>query len=77
MHSHMKTTEGEDVSLGYCPLDLYSGDKDRVTKALHSLWNVWIGSSGSINNLRVFVEGQMLRPSTLVSVLVCAWKCVL
>ncbi|TCD63299.1 Inositol-pentakisphosphate 2-kinase [Steccherinum ochraceum] len=63
MHSHLKTTESEDVALGYCPLDLYSGDKERVTKALHTLWDIWIGSSGKVNNLRVFVEGHMLKPS--------------
>lgn len=67
MHSHYKSTEGQDVSLGYCPLDLYSGEEERVRKALNSLWDVWIGSSGSVNNLRIFVEGHMLRPSTLVS----------
>ncbi|KAI0783102.1 inositol-pentakisphosphate 2-kinase [Abortiporus biennis] len=63
MHSHLKSTDGENVSLGYCPLDLFSGDTDRVKKALNTLWDVWIGSSGSVNNLRIFVEGQMLRPS--------------
>jgi len=67
MHSHLKSTEGEDVSLGYCPLDLYSGDEGRVKKALHTLWDAWIGSSGSVNNFRVFVEGQMLKPSSLPS----------
>lgn len=67
MHAHLKSTEGEEVSLGYCPLDLYSGDKIRVTKALHALWDAWIGSSGAANNLRVFVDGTMLRPNSLVS----------
>ncbi|THH29797.1 hypothetical protein EUX98_g4396 [Antrodiella citrinella] len=65
MHSHLKTTESEDVALGYCPLDLYSGDKDRVIKALHTLWDIWIGSSGGVNNLKVFVEGQVVKPTTL------------
>lgn len=63
MHSHLKFTEGEEVSLGFCPLDLYSGDEERVTKAIHTLWDVWIGSSGAVNNLRVFVEGQMVKPT--------------
>ncbi|OBZ65669.1 Inositol-pentakisphosphate 2-kinase [Grifola frondosa] len=63
MHAHLKTTQGEDVSLGYCPLDLFSGEEARVTRALHALWDVWIGSSGGVNNLRVFVDGQMLRPT--------------
>ncbi|KAI0078850.1 hypothetical protein K474DRAFT_1706046 [Panus rudis PR-1116 ss-1] len=67
MHSHLKAGEGEDVSLGYCPLDLYSGEEERVKKALVALWDVWIGSSGSVNNLKVFVDGHILRPSTLPS----------
>ena len=66
MHSYLKFTEGEEVSLGFCPLDLYSGDAERVTKAIHTLWDVWIGSSGAVNNLRVFVEGQMVKPTILV-----------
>ncbi len=66
MHSHLKSSEGEEVSLGYCPLDLYSGQEDRIKKALHALWDVWIGSSGSVNNLRVFVDGQIVSPSLLV-----------
>ena len=71
MHSHLKTTESEDVALGFCPLDLDSGNEERITKALHTLWDIWIGSSGGVNNLRVFVEGQMLKPSTLVRRDVC------
>ncbi|PSS36810.1 hypothetical protein PHLCEN_2v1354 [Hermanssonia centrifuga] len=67
MHSHLKSSEGEEVSLGYCPLDLYSGQEDRIKKALHALWDVWIGSSGSVNNLRVFVDGQIVSPSLLPS----------
>ncbi|KAI0692002.1 inositol-pentakisphosphate 2-kinase [Cytidiella melzeri] len=67
MHAHMKSTSGEDVSLGYCPLDLYSGDESRVTKAIHYLWDGWVGSSGQINNLRIFVGGSILKPSLLVS----------
>ena len=63
----MKSTDGHDVSLGYCPLDLFSGDELRVKKAIHSLWDAWIGSSGQVNNLRVFVGGTMLKPSLLVS----------
>ena len=63
MHAHLKSTQGADVSLGYCPLDLFSGDAARVTRALHALWDVWIGSGGAVNNLRVFVAGKMLKPT--------------
>ena len=77
MHSHLKTAGSEDVALGYCPLDLYSGDEARVLKALHTLWDIWIGSSGGVNHLRVFVEGHMLKPSTLVSSTQCPSPLVL
>ncbi|KAI0723907.1 inositol-pentakisphosphate 2-kinase [Cerioporus squamosus] len=69
MHAHLKSTQGEDVSLGYCPLDLFSGDAERVTRALHTLWDVWIGSGGAVNNLRVFVQGKMLKPTADVMTL--------
>ncbi|EIW60279.1 inositol-pentakisphosphate 2-kinase [Trametes versicolor FP-101664 SS1] len=62
MHAHMKSTQGEDVALGYCPLDLYSGDATRVEKALRALWDVWIGTGGKVNNLKVFVEGKIIKP---------------
>lgn len=51
------------MSLGYCPLDLFSGDKDRVTKAIHSLWNAWTDSNGTVNNLKIFVRGNVIPPS--------------
>ncbi|KAI0372990.1 inositol-pentakisphosphate 2-kinase [Pilatotrama ljubarskyi] len=63
MHAHLKSTQGEDVALGYCPLDLYSGDEDRMQKALGALWDVWVGSGGAVNNLHVFVHGKMLKPT--------------
>lgn len=62
MHAHMKSTQNEDVALGYCPLDLYSGDATRVEKALRALWDVWIGTGGKVNNLKVFVEGKIVKP---------------
>lgn len=67
MHSHFKSTQGEEVSLGYCPLDLYSGNETRVRKALIDLWDVWVGSSGNVNNMRVFVEGHTVVPSLQVT----------
>ncbi|KAI0647391.1 inositol-pentakisphosphate 2-kinase [Trametes meyenii] len=62
MHAHLKSTQGEDVSLGYCPLDLYSGAEKRVAGAVHALWDAWIGSGGGVNNLRVFIKGKVLKP---------------
>jgi inositol-pentakisphosphate 2-kinase len=70
MHSHMRSKEVKDIAakaLEYCPLDLYSGDPERVKKALHGLWEVWVGTSGATNNLRVFVDGHILRPNATVS----------
>ena len=47
----------------YCPLELYSSDPERVKKAVYALWDDWIQSSGTINNLRVFANGRVLDPS--------------
>ena len=58
MHAHLKRAHGEEASLGYCPLDLFSGDAARVTRALHTLWDIWIDTGAKVNNLRVFVGGQ-------------------
>ncbi|KAF8651488.1 hypothetical protein AX16_004786 [Volvariella volvacea WC 439] len=62
MHSQLKSGVDE-VPLGYCPLDLYSGDRRRMTKAIHALWDAWIQSTGSMNNLKVFVNGAQIHPS--------------
>ncbi len=63
MHAHLKSAQGETVALGYCPLDLFSRDRQRVARALRTLWDVWIASGAAVNNLRVFVEGQKLAPT--------------
>lgn len=47
----------------YCPLELYSSDPERVKKALYALWDDWIQSNGTINMLRIFVNGKTLDPS--------------
>ncbi|KAG7087645.1 hypothetical protein E1B28_013593 [Marasmius oreades] len=57
-HPH---AQGE-VALGYCPLDLFSNDESRVRKALYALWDAWVESGGKVNNLKVFVDGKILRP---------------
>lgn len=63
MHAHLKSAQGESVASGYCPLDLFSRDRQRVARALRTLWGVWIASGATVNNLRVFTEGQKLAPT--------------
>ena len=63
MHAHLKHTEGVNAAMQFCPLDLFSGSKARVERALEGLWNSWIQSNGSINNLRIFSRGRILLPS--------------
>jgi len=52
----------------YCPLELYSSDPERVKKALYALWDDWMGSNGTINMLRIFVNGKVLDPSEVCAV---------
>ena len=63
MHAHEKIRAGETAAMGYCPLDLFSGERERVSKALSNLWEAWVQSDGRINNLKVFVEGALIQPS--------------
>ncbi|KAH9901480.1 inositol-pentakisphosphate 2-kinase [Cubamyces lactineus] len=72
MHTHLKRTAQskgahDDTGGGeiqsYCPLDLFADDPARVRQALHALWDTWVASGGTVNNLRVFVRGKMLRPN--------------
>lgn len=60
LHQHYKGAESS-----YCPLDLYSGDRMRVRKALDGLWEQWHHSDGEKNNLRVFVDGKKILPSNV------------
>ncbi|KAI5475026.1 inositol-pentakisphosphate 2-kinase [Pseudohyphozyma bogoriensis] len=68
MHSYLKaipiSTE-EAVKrhqTSYCPLDLFSSDKNRVELAIERLWDGWVASSGKANNLRLFLDGKRLDP---------------
>jgi inositol-pentakisphosphate 2-kinase len=63
MHAHLKQTEGVIAAMQYCPLDLFSGSKERVETAIEGLWDSWVQSNGSINTLRIFNYGKMVLPS--------------
>lgn len=63
MHAHLKQIEGVTATIQYCPLDLFSGIKERVETAIEGLWDSWIQSNGSINNLRIFSHGKMVLPT--------------
>ncbi|PWN52175.1 hypothetical protein IE53DRAFT_327161 [Violaceomyces palustris] len=67
MHAVLKASH-EDLPLErwsslYDPLDLYSGDKERITKAIKALFRDWIDSKGTTNNLRFFCQGMIVDPS--------------
>lgn len=63
MHSHYRSQTDNAVLLSYCPLDLFSSNEIRIKRAIRSLWDGWLISEGSANNLRVFVHGNMIRPT--------------
>ncbi|KAF8205677.1 inositol-pentakisphosphate 2-kinase [Mycena galopus ATCC 62051] len=68
MHSHLKAQQGQRVSPGYCPLDLFSLDESRMKTALDGLWDAWIDSSGAINNFKIFVRGRQILPDDRSSI---------
>jgi len=61
-HADKKKSPGAHVAF-YCPLELYSPDQQRVKKALYALWDDWEQSDGTINMLRIFVNGKVLHPN--------------
>jgi len=63
MHSCHKVQTGGVAALGYCPLDLFSRDKTRIRRAITCLWDAWAESNGTVNNLKIFVDGEMALPS--------------
>jgi hypothetical protein len=63
MHAYFKQTEGKRAATHYCPLDLFSGSKGRLETALGGLWDSWIQSNGSINNMRIFNHGKIVLPN--------------
>ncbi|KAH7920689.1 hypothetical protein BV22DRAFT_1039549 [Leucogyrophana mollusca] len=62
-HNYLRSNKGKDIPSTYCPLDLYSGNRERVAKAVHDLWSGWCASDGSLNNCRLFAKGKMVKMS--------------
>lgn len=69
MHAyhHSRSESHEERGISYCPLDLFSGEPARVRKALGALWDAWDASSGSVNNLKIFVKGKIVKPKPAVA----------
>lgn len=64
MHTHQRSIKEPTMfRTQYCPLDLFSGYAKRIRQALQMLWEGWVGSEGSINNLKIFVRGSNVRPT--------------
>ncbi|KAK4686099.1 hypothetical protein P7C73_g4040, partial [Tremellales sp. Uapishka_1] len=62
LHQHLKNPGS---AVDYCPLDLYSGDEDKMRKSMRDLWGGWTASGGKGNNWRVSVDGKEVSPSEL------------
>ncbi|VDB82768.1 unnamed protein product [Peniophora sp. CBMAI 1063] len=64
-HENVQTVpvEAEEGVDAYCPLDLFSGDADRLRMALGALWERWIRGDGKENKLRMFIPWRMLLPT--------------
>ncbi len=63
MHAQLKEAVGEPFARNYCPLDLFSASQLRIQTAVTSLWRAWLESNASINNLRIFIDGEIVKPS--------------
>lgn len=63
MHSHLRAHKGQQIVTEYCPLDLFSGNESRVLKAIRDLWDAWIASDATVNNLKIFAGGKFVKPS--------------
>lgn len=62
MHDFMRSQKNQRHVNNYCPLDLFSGNANRIRKAVDCLWEAWLYSSGNMNNLKVFARGETVRP---------------
>jgi inositol-pentakisphosphate 2-kinase len=63
----MRVQQGEVVSVGYCPLDLFSNDENRISNAVRALWDAWNDSNGTVNNLKIFKRGRLIQSSDVNS----------
>lgn len=63
MHSHLRAHKGQQAATDYCPLDLFSGNEHRISFAVNSLWDAWVASNATMNNLKVFAGGRFVTPS--------------
>jgi inositol-pentakisphosphate 2-kinase len=62
MHSFMRSQKDHKYVNNYCPLDLFSGNAERVKKAIDCLWYAWEHSNGGVNNLKIFARGRVIKP---------------
>ncbi|ORY25926.1 inositol-pentakisphosphate 2-kinase, partial [Naematelia encephala] len=61
MHQHLRdATNSEGKS--YDPLDLYSGDEERMQRSLDGLFAGWKSTEGKGNNFRLSVDGVTVFP---------------
>lgn len=73
IHADFKRLQGDIVAEGFCPLDLYSGDSARVSRAMDSLWQTWsTAEDGNIHNMRVFIDGKTVDPRDVSNSTVCS-----
>lgn len=75
--AHAASTSDAPPSAGdFCPLDLYSGDDARMTRAVGELWKGWEEDrEGKGNSVRLFVNGEVIRAADVRGQTPCAPRC--
>ncbi|KZP12719.1 hypothetical protein FIBSPDRAFT_152408, partial [Athelia psychrophila] len=69
-HEYLRSSQKGTTSLTqYCPLDLYSGDAHRIEKAIGDLWDGWVATGGTGNNLKIFLHGKLIKPGESMGLL--------
>jgi hypothetical protein len=71
----MRCAAGDEEPTTYCPLDLFSENETRIRQALDGLWQSWLKSSATFNNLRIFYNGRFLKND--VGIICFDWSGVL